>query len=91
MFVYSGHGSGRREADLGQLDVERLPVVVEGRRLKDDSGSADQHCHSEDPEEEAIEHHRDVLPVLDHLGTKVGAMRLEGLGAIESLITYLLY
>ena len=33
VFVDSGHRSRRREADLGQLDVERLPVVVEGRGL----------------------------------------------------------
>ena len=67
LLVDAGHGSGGGQADLGESDVERLPLVVERGRLQDDARRPHQHGHREDPQEEAVEHHRHVLPVLDDL------------------------
>lgn len=56
---------------LRVLLVERLSVVVERGRLQDDARSADQHRQREDPEEEPVQHHRHVLPVLLDLEKKI--------------------
>ena len=53
--------------DLGVLHVDGVPVVVEGGGLQDDAGSAHQHRHREDPQEQPVQHHRHVLPVLQNL------------------------
>ena len=58
-----GHG----HLDLGQILVNGGPQVVEGGRLQDDAGGADEDGQREDPQEEAVQHHRHVLPVLLHL------------------------
>ena len=58
------------DADVGDLSVDGLSVVVEGGRLQDDAGGADEDGQREDPQEEAVQHHRHVLPVLDDLGAK---------------------
>ena len=53
--------------DLGVLHVDGVPVVVEGGGLQDDAGRAHQHRHREDPQEQPVQHHRHVLPVLQNL------------------------
>ena len=58
------------DADVGDLAVDGLAVVVEGGRLQDDAGGADEDGQREDPQEEAVQHHRHVLPVLLHLRNK---------------------
>ena len=58
------------DADVGDLSVDGLSVVVEGGRLQDDAGGADEDGQREDPQEEAVQHHRHVLPVLLHLGER---------------------
>lgn len=60
----------RRGRDLREAHVDRHPFVVEGRRLQDDPRRADQHREGEYPEEEPVEDHRYVLPVLLHLRKK---------------------
>lgn len=55
--------------DLAVLDVDRLRGVVQARRLKDNKRRSEHAGHREDPKEDPVEHHRDVLPVLLHLGT----------------------
>ena len=55
------------DADVGDLSVDGDAVVVEGGRLQDDPGRADEDGQREYPEEEAVQHHRNVLPVLLHL------------------------
>ena len=64
VLVEPGHGPGGGQPDLGQLDVDGLPVVVEGGGLEDDPGGAHQDGHREDPQEEPVQHHGHVLPVL---------------------------
>ena len=54
-------------ADVGQLLVDGTAVVVQARRLQDDARGADHHRHGEDPEEQAVENHRHVFPVLFRL------------------------
>ena len=70
LLVDAGHGSGGGQADLGESDVERLPLVVERGRLQDDARRPHQHGHREDPQEEPVQHHRHVLPVLLDLGER---------------------
>ena len=55
------------QADVGELLVDGDPVVVEAGCLEDDARRAHHHRHREDPEEQAVQHHRHVLPVLLHL------------------------
>ena len=76
LLVDAGHGSGGGQADLGESDVERLPLVVERGRLQDDARRPHQHGHREDPQEEPVEHHRHVLPVLDDLRCKRSSIAL---------------
>ena len=76
LLVDAGHGSGGGQADLGESDVERLPLVVERGRLQDDARRPHQHGHREDPQEEPVEHHRHVLPVLDDLRCKRSSLAL---------------
>lgn len=52
----------------GALAIDRCPIVVQRGRLQDDAGRAGQHGQREDPQEQPVEHHGDVLPVLLHLG-----------------------
>ena len=54
-------------ADVGDLAVDGHAVVVEAGRLQDDAGRAHEDGQREYPEEEAVQHHRHVLPVLLHL------------------------
>lgn len=54
----------------GQLEVDRLPFVVQRRRLEDDGARAHDAGQREHPQEEPVEHHRHVLPVFDHLMKK---------------------
>ena len=54
-------------ADAGNLSVDGNSVVVETRRLQDDSGCPDTHGQSENPQKQSVKHHRDVLPVFFHL------------------------
>ena len=44
----------RSGADVRDFSVDRNPVVVEARRLQDDSGRADANRQREDPQEEAV-------------------------------------
>ena len=38
--------------------------------LEDDAGRPDQHRHGEDPEEETVQDHGHILPVLEDLSRK---------------------
>ena len=67
LLVDAGHGTGGGQSDLGEPDVERLPLVVERGRLQDDARRPHEHGHREDPQEEAVQHHGHVFPVLDDL------------------------
>ena len=58
------------DANVRELLVDRLPVVVEAGRLEDDARRAHHHRHREDPQEQAVQHHRHVLPVLFSLSHK---------------------
>jgi hypothetical protein len=58
------------DPDVRQLFVDRLPVVVEAGRLEDDAGRAHHYRHREDPQEQTVQHHRHVLPVLLSLQTQ---------------------
>ena len=62
-------------ANLGVFLIERHAVVVEGRRLQDDAGRADHHRQQEHPQEQTVQHHRHVLPVLTHLEDETGGQR----------------
>lgn len=44
-----------------------LAVVVQGRSLQDDTKSAHKAGSGEDPQEQAIQHHGNVLPVFNRL------------------------
>lgn len=57
----------RRGSELAEFLVDRHPIIVEGGRLQDDACGAHQNCQSEDPKEQAVQHHRHVLPVLLYL------------------------
>ena len=61
------------EADVGELLVDGDPVVVEAGGLEDDARRAHHHRHREDPQEQAVQHHRHVLPVLLSLGSAVAS------------------
>ena len=61
-----------QSGDAGDLFVDGLPHVVEGGRPQDDPGRAAQHRNGEQPQEEAVQHHRDELPVLNHLNIHRG-------------------
>lgn len=54
-------------ADLGVDLVDGPAGVVEGWRLEDDPAGARDTGNGEDPEEEAVQHHSHVFPVLYHL------------------------
>lgn len=56
-----------QSGDAGDLFVDGLPHVVEGGRPQYDPAGAAQHRDGEQPQKEAVEHHRDELPVLTHL------------------------
>ena len=60
-------GVGGVAAVRGLHRGERLAVVVEGGRLQDDAEGADEAGRGEDPQEQAVQHHGHVLPVLDDL------------------------
>ena len=61
------------QADVGQLLVDGDAVVVEAGGLEDDARRAHHHRHREDPQEQAVQHHRHVLPVLLSLGSAVAS------------------
>ena len=54
-------------ANLRHLVVNGVAVIVEGRGLQDDPRGPHHHGNSEDPEEQTVQHHRHVLPVLQDL------------------------
>ena len=56
-----------QSGDAGDLFVDGLSHVVEGGRPQYDPAGAAQHRNGEQPQKEAVEHHRDELPVLNHL------------------------
>lgn len=58
---------GRRRGDLRELDVDGHPGVVERGRLQDNPGSAHHHRYCEDPQEQSVQHHGHIFPVLFHL------------------------
>lgn len=60
----------RRRRYLGESDVDRDTVVVECRRLENDARGAHEHRQREDPEEQSIQDHGHVFPVLLHLNRK---------------------
>jgi hypothetical protein len=63
-FVFSILLRAADDPDVRELLVDRLSVVVEAGRLEYDAGRAHHHRHREDPQEQAVQHHRHVLPVL---------------------------
>ena len=63
--------------DLGQLLVDGLAVVVQGRSLEDDGGRAHQDGQGEDPEKEAIQNHGHILPILAHLSDQESTEKRE--------------
>lgn len=76
VFLYGaglGHGllgwtlHHRRGSEFTEFLVDRHPVVVESGRLQDDARGTHQNCQSEDPKEQAIQHHRHVLPIFLYL------------------------
>jgi hypothetical protein len=69
-FVFSILLRAADDPDVRELFVDRLPVVVEAGRLEDDAGRAHHHRHCEDPQKQAVQHHRNVLPVLLSLQTQ---------------------
>ena len=66
------------DADVGDLAVDGDAVVVEAGRLQDDARGADEHGQREDPQEEPVQHHGHVLPVLFHLQNKEDGSDVEG-------------
>lgn len=57
----------KRDANIGELLVNRYARVVERRCLEDDAAGASNAGQCEDPEEEAVQDHRHVLPIFDDL------------------------
>ena len=57
--------------DLAVLDVDRLRGIVEARRLQDNQHRTKHAGHREYPEEDPVEHHRHVFPVLLHLKSEI--------------------
>lgn len=55
---------GRRGGNLRQLDVNGNSRIVERGRLQDDAGGAHHNGYCEYPEEESVQHHGNVFPVL---------------------------
>ena len=53
--------------NLGLLLVDGFAVVVERGRLQNDGCRANEDSQSKYPEEETIQHHRHVLPILANL------------------------
>ncbi len=62
--------------DVGDLAVDGDAVVVERWRLQDDPCSAHAHRQGEDPQEEPVQHHGHVLPVLLDLGGLLARLRV---------------
>lgn len=56
------HGKHFREPD-----VDRFAGVVERRGVQDDGAGACDHGSGENPQEQSVQHHGYVLPVLFHL------------------------
>ena len=56
------------QSDVRELLINGYPVIVQARRLEDDPSRSHHHCHREDPEEQPVQHHGHVLPVLLGLG-----------------------
>lgn len=75
----------RGGGDLGHFNVNRHSGVVEGRRLQNDTGSADDHGYRKDPKEQAIQHHSHVFPVLFDLRNSKDFVKDGSLVSIELL------
>lgn len=58
---------GRRVRDLRQTHVDGRALVVQRGRLQDDAGGAHHHGEREDPQEQPVQHHRHVFPILFYL------------------------
>ena len=56
-----------QSGDARDLFVDWLSHVVKRWRPQYDPPRAAQHCDGKQPQKEAVEHHRDELPVLNHL------------------------
>ena len=65
--------AARLQTDVRQLFINGYPVIVEAGSLQDDPCSSYNHRHREDPQEQAVQHHRHVLPVLLSLGSAVAS------------------
>ena len=53
-----------QSGDAGDLFVDGLSHVVEGGRPQYDPAGAAQHRNGEQPQKEAVEHHRGKLPIV---------------------------
>jgi len=58
-------------ADLRHNYVDWLARVVEAWRDKDDATGACHTCKAENPQEDPVEHHRHILPVIGNLVVSV--------------------
>lgn len=50
--------------DEREINVDGLGIVVERRRFAQDGDGAEDGSDTEEPEEEPVEDHRDVAPIL---------------------------
>lgn len=65
-----GLGHVMTKGYFGQRDVNRFDGIVERRSLKEDAESSDYCGKGEDVEEEAVQYHGHVLPILLDLKVK---------------------
>lgn len=63
------------EPDSTRRTVDGLDCVILEERLKEHAQRAEHAHEHKDPEEEAVDHHGDVLPVLAHLQEDPGGGR----------------
>ena len=68
-------------ADVREFFVNWAAIVVETRCLEDDPSGANHHCHCENPQEQSVENHCHVFPVLFGLGEN----KYEGWPGIRSI------
>ena len=58
--------------------IQRNRLIVERRRLQNDSRRADEAGDDKDPQEEAIQHHSYEFPVFNHFDLSVGVFCVLG-------------
>ena len=68
-------------ADVREFFVNWAAIVVETRCLEDDPSGAYNYCHCENPQEQSVENHCHVFPVLFGLGEN----KYEGWPGIRSI------